>query len=87
MAVSCRRVYVVKFFKNELLLVPPVSEVVSEVDERQGDAEPHGSDSEHGGEGYRSTGVLAPDEQVHKEADAKDYSRVECSSEEGRSLK
>ena len=67
--------------------VSPVTKVVSEVDERQGDAEPHGSDGEHGGEGYRSTGVLAPDEQVHKEADAKDYSRVECSSEEGRSLK
>ena len=86
MAVSCRRVYVVKFCKNELLLVPPVSEVVSEVDERQGDAEPHGSNGEHGGEGDRPAGVLPPDEQVHKEANAKDNPGVEGCREESGSL-
>ena len=87
MAVSCRRVQsTVKFYKNELLLVPPVSEVVSEVDERQGDAEPHGSNSEHGGEGDRPAGVLPPDEQVHKEANAKDYPGVEGCREESGSL-
>ena len=66
--------------------VSPVTKVVSEVDERQGDAEPHGSDGEHGGEGYRSTGVLAPDEQVHKEANAKNNPRVEGCREESSSL-
>ena len=86
MAVSCRRVYVVEFYKNELLLVPPVSEVVSEVDERQGDAEPHGSNGEHGGEGDRPAGVLPPDEQVHKEANAKNNPGVEGCREESGSL-
>ena len=66
--------------------VPPVSEVVSEVDKRQGYAKPHGSNSKHGGEGDCTARVLPPDEQVHKEANAKDYSRVESGSEESSSL-
>ena len=66
--------------------VPPVSEVVSEVDKRQGYAKPHGSHSKHGGEGDRSAGVLPPDEQVHKEANAKDYHRIEGCREESSSL-
>ena len=66
--------------------MPPVSEVVSEVDERQGDAEPHGSHGEHGGEGDRPARVLPPDEQVHKEANAKDYPGVQGCREESGSL-
>ena len=75
----------VSIYKNSLS-VPPVTEVVSEVDKRQGNAEPHGSNGEHGGEGDRSAGVLPPDEQVHKEANAKDNPRVEGCREESSSL-
>ena len=84
MAASCIKVWLL-FVKN-CLSVPPVAKVVSEVDKRQGDTKPHGSNSKHGGEGDCSTGVLPPDEQVHKEANAKDYTRVEGCSEESSSL-
>ena len=46
----------------------PVAEEVADVDEGQGDAEPHGAHAQHGGEGNGAGGVLAPDEKVDKNA-------------------
>ena len=64
----------------------PVSEVVTQEDEREGDAEPHGSHRQHGGEGDGTTAVLPPDEQVDEEADPEDNPGVEGGREEGGSL-
>ena len=63
-----------------------VSEEVSKKDQRQGDAEPHGADTKHGGEGYCSTWVFAPDEEVDENSDTKYYSRIQGSGQQGSSL-
>ena len=44
-----------------------VSEVVSDVDERQGDPEPHGAHRQHCREGNCAARVLAPDEEVDED--------------------
>ena len=71
---------------NPKKLLLPVAKVVAKVHQGQGDSEPHGGNSKHGGEGDRATRVLAPDEEVDKETDAKHYTRVEGGCQEGSSL-
>ena len=71
---------------NPKKLLLPVAKVVAKVHQGQGDSEPHGGNSKHGGEGDCTARVLPPDEQVHKEANAKDYPRIEGCREESSSL-
>lgn len=61
----------------------PEAEVVADVDEREGDAEPHGSHRQHGGEGDGSRAVLAPDEEVDEEPEAEDDTGVQGGRREG----
>ena len=60
----------------------PVSKVVANVDEGQGDAEPHGAHGEHGCEGDSAARVLAPDEEVDEDTKREDDARVQGGSQE-----
>ena len=64
----------------------PVAEEVSKENEREWDAEPHCSHSEHGGEGDCTARVFAPDKQVDEEADTEHEGRVESGREQRRRL-
>ena len=64
----------------------PVPEEVSQEHKGQGDTEPHGPYTQHGGKGDRPARVLAPDEKVDEDADTEDYTRVEGSGQQSRSL-
>ena len=63
-----------------------VAEVVAEVDEGEGDAEPHGAHGDHRAEGDGARGVLAPDEEVGEDAEREDDARVERGRDEGGPL-
>ena len=69
-----------------LIRLFPVSKVVSNVDEGQGDAEPHGAHGEHGSEGDSATGMFAPDEEVDEDAEGEDDARVQSGGQEGGPL-
>ena len=69
-----------------LVRLLPVPEVVSEEDQRQGDAEPHGAHAQHGGEGDGAAGVFAPDEEVDEDPDPQHDTGVQGRSQEGSSL-
>ena len=66
-----------------LLSVP---KEVSEVDERQGDAEPHRTHTEHGCERNRATRVFPPDEEVDEDPDPQHYPRVQSRGQKRSSL-
>ena len=53
------------------------AKVESREDKRERDAEPHAEEGQHGGEGYSTRGVLAPDEEVQEEPHAKHNTGIE----------
>jgi hypothetical protein len=69
-----------------LIRLLPVAEKVSDVDEGQGDAEPHSAHAEHGSEWDSAARVLAPDEEIDEDAHSKDQAGVQGSRQESRGL-
>ena len=64
-----------------------ITKEVSEVDEGQGDAEPHGAHAQHGGEGDGSARVFAPDEEVDEYTNPQHNAWVQGRTQKCSSLK